>query len=29
MVVSDFGRELGHEGIESCLETKHIRIGGL
>jgi succinate-semialdehyde dehydrogenase / glutarate-semialdehyde dehydrogenase len=26
---SGFGRELGHEGIESCLETKHIRIGGL
>ncbi len=26
---SGFGRELGHEGIESCLVTKHIRIGGL
>ena len=26
---SGFGRELGHEGLESCLETKHIRIGGL
>ncbi|MDQ6747101.1 MAG: NAD-dependent succinate-semialdehyde dehydrogenase [Candidatus Dormibacteraeota bacterium] len=26
---SGFGRELGHEGIDACLETKHIRIGGL
>jgi succinate-semialdehyde dehydrogenase / glutarate-semialdehyde dehydrogenase len=25
---SGFGRELGPEGLQACLETKHIRIGG-